>query len=201
MERKWLRVKNLPKLKDYQEAMLKSIQYQMMDSMRQMLHAWNQMRVDDPLLDSVESSLRLLGSAFANVTKLRRENVIRHVAPSMKPLLKDPRAFSSRERERLFGSKFIDITVKEVDDDAKLAKIGRDGGPSYSQNRGNSNRRNGGLSQGAYDSRYNQNNAFNGSYLQSFMVTPLTLLSPPSNIPSQQYVLCLKRWELFAIKK
>jgi hypothetical protein len=107
MERKWLRAKNLPKLKDFQETMLKSIQYQMMDSMRPMLHAWNQMRVDDPLLNSIESSLHLIGSAFANVSKLRRENVIRHVAPSMKPLLKDPRlkdrAFSSRECERLFG--------------------------------------------------------------------------------------------------
>jgi hypothetical protein len=57
MERKWLISKNLPKLKDYQKAMLKSIQYQMMDSMRPMLHAWNKMRVDDPLLNSVESSL------------------------------------------------------------------------------------------------------------------------------------------------
>ena len=163
MERKWLRAKNLPKLKDFQEAMLKSIQYQMMDSMRPMLHAWNQMIVDDPLLNSIESSLRLIGSAFANVSKLRRENVIRHVAPSMKPLLKDPRAFSSRECERLFGSKFIDVMVKEVDDDAKLAKIGRDGGPSHSHNGGNSNRRNGGRSQSSYGSRtpYVQNSGFN----------------------------------------
>ena len=77
MERKWLRAKNLPKLKDFQETMLKSIQYQMIDSMRPMLYAWNQMRVDDPLWNSIESSLRLIGSAFANVSKLRRENVIR----------------------------------------------------------------------------------------------------------------------------
>ncbi|EFX69794.1 hypothetical protein DAPPUDRAFT_113327 [Daphnia pulex] len=153
MERKWLRAKNLPKLKDFQGTMLKSIQYQMMDSMRPMLHAWNQMRVDDPLLNSIESSFRLMGSAFTNVSQLRRENVIRHVAPSMKPLLKDLRAFSSRECERLFGSKFIDVMVKEVDDDAKLAKIGRDGGPSHSQNSGNSNRSNGGRSQSSYGSR------------------------------------------------
>ncbi|KZR97835.1 Uncharacterized protein APZ42_007070, partial [Daphnia magna] len=161
MERKWLRAMNLPKLKDFQETMLKSIQYQMIDSMRPMLHAWNQMRVDDPLLNSVESYLRLMGSAFANVSKLRRENVIRHVVPSMKPLLKDPRAFSSRECERLFGSKFIDVMVKEVDDDAKLAKIGRDGGPSHSQNGGNSNRRNGGRNQSSYVSRDNQSSGFN----------------------------------------
>ncbi|EFX61565.1 hypothetical protein DAPPUDRAFT_338958 [Daphnia pulex] len=162
MERKWLRAKNLPKLKDFQETMLKSIQYQMMDSMRPVLHAWNQMRVDDSLFSlCIASSLRLIGSAFANVSKLRRENVIRHVAPSMKPLLKDPRAFSSRECERLFGSKFIDVMVKEVDDDAKLAKIGRDGGPSHSHNGGNSNRRNGGRSQSSYGSRNVQNSGFN----------------------------------------
>ena len=115
MERKWLKVKNLAKLKDFQESMLKSIQHQMMDSMRPMLHVWNQLK-------AVESSLKLLGSAFANVSKLRRENVIRHVVPSMKPMLKDPRAFSSREYERLLGSKFIDVMVKEVDDHAKLKK-------------------------------------------------------------------------------
>lgn len=34
LERKWLRAKNLPKLKDFQETMLKSIQYWMLDSMR-----------------------------------------------------------------------------------------------------------------------------------------------------------------------
>ncbi|KZR95913.1 Uncharacterized protein APZ42_010032, partial [Daphnia magna] len=82
-------------------------------------------------------------------------------APSMKPLLKDPRAFSSRECERLFGSKFIDVMVKEVDDDAKLAKIGRDGGPSHSQNGGNSNQRNGGRNQSSYVSRNNQSSGFN----------------------------------------
>jgi hypothetical protein len=59
MERKWLKVKNLTKLKDFQESMLKSIQHQMMDSMRPMLHAWNQLK-------AVESSLKLLDSAFAN---------------------------------------------------------------------------------------------------------------------------------------
>lgn len=160
MECKWLRSKNLPKLKDYQETMLKSIQYQMLDSIRPMLHAWNQLRTDDPLFSSLESSLRLLGFAFANVSKLRRENVIRHVATSMKPLLKDPRAFSSREFERLFGSKFIDVMVKEVDDDAKLAKIGRDGGSSSSQSRGNFNRRNGDRNQNSHDGRNNQIGGF-----------------------------------------
>ncbi|XP_045022806.1 uncharacterized protein LOC116918552 [Daphnia magna] len=160
MERKWLRSKNFPKLKDYQETMLKSIQYQMLDSIQPMLHAWNQLRTDDPLFSSLESSLRLLGFAFANVSKLRRENVIRHVATSMNPLLKDPRAFSSREFERLFGSKFIDVMVKEVDDDAKLAKIGRDGGSSSSQSRGNFNRRNGDRNQNSHDGRNNQIGGF-----------------------------------------
>lgn len=67
-------------MKDYQETMFESIQYQMLDSMRPMLHAWNQMRTDDPLLNSLEDFLRLLGLAFASVSKLRRENVIRNAA-------------------------------------------------------------------------------------------------------------------------
>lgn len=64
----------------------------------------------------------MLGFAFANVSQLRRVNVIRHVAPSIKPLLKDPRAFSSREFDRLFGSKFIDVMVKEVEDNVSWQK-------------------------------------------------------------------------------
>lgn len=53
-----------------------------------------------------------------------------NVAPNLSPLLKDPRVFSFRESERLFGDKFIDAMVKEIDTDDKIAKIGRSGGSS-----------------------------------------------------------------------
>ena len=142
--RRWMNAKHLNKLNDFQEKTFKSIQYQMLDAFKPMLHTWNQLSDDSPLLNGVESSLRLLGSAFANVSKLRRANALRNVAPNLAPLLKDPRVFSTRESDRLFGNKFIDTMVKEVDADDKLAKIGRSGGQSNSQwNRGNSSRRNG----------------------------------------------------------
>ena len=92
----------------------------------------------NPLLEGVESSLSLLGAAFANISKLRCSNALRNVAPSLAPMLKDPRVFSTRESEHLFGVKFIDAMIKEVDADAKLAKLGRNGGPSTGQSiRGN----------------------------------------------------------------
>lgn len=72
----------------------------------------------------------MLGAAFVNVSKLRRANVLCNVAPNLSPLLKDPRVFSFRESERLFGDKFIDAMVKEIDTDDKIAKIGRSGGSS-----------------------------------------------------------------------
>jgi hypothetical protein len=97
----------------------------------------------------MESGLRLLGFAFANISKLRRANFMRNVAPNLSPLLKDPRVFSSRESDRLFGGKFIDAMVKEVDTDDKMAKIARGGGASSNQYRsGNSYRRSGDRNQG-----------------------------------------------------
>jgi hypothetical protein len=38
--------------------------------------------------------------------------------------------FSPREISRLFGNKFLDAMVKEVEEEHNLAKIGRAGGPS-----------------------------------------------------------------------
>ena len=101
-------------MNDFQEKSLKSLQYQILDAFKLFLHSWNQLKPDNPLIDSMESGLRLPGSAFANISKLRRANVMRNVAPNLSPLLKDPKVFSSRESERLFGDKFIDAMVKKL---------------------------------------------------------------------------------------
>ena len=148
MARRWMNTKNLSKVNDFQEkSALKSLQYQMMDVFKPFLHSWNQLQPDNPLVDSMESGLLLLGSAFTNISKLRRSNVMRNVASNLSPLLKDPRVFSSRESERLY--KFIDAIVKEVDTDDKMAKIARGGGASSNQHRsGNFYRRNGDRNQG-----------------------------------------------------
>ncbi|KAK4028846.1 hypothetical protein OUZ56_021865 [Daphnia magna] len=55
----------------------------------------NQLLSDSTLLDGVETSLKLLGNAFASVSILRRCNTMRHVNPDLLPLLKDGRSFSS----------------------------------------------------------------------------------------------------------
>lgn len=124
----------------------------MLDAFRPFLHCWNQLKPDNPLTDGIESGPRLLGAAFANVSKLRRVNLLRNVAPNLFPLLKDPHVFSSRESERHFSDKFIDAMVKEIDADDKMAKIGRSCGPPNNQYDEVSYRRNG-----------NRNQSYNGS--------------------------------------
>ncbi|KAK4013537.1 hypothetical protein OUZ56_026091 [Daphnia magna] len=86
--------------------------------LRPLLHSWSLQPSGSPASAGIESALRLLGAAFANVSKLQRANFMRNVASKLAPLLKDPRVFPSREYKRLFGSKFIEAMVKEVEDDA-----------------------------------------------------------------------------------
>ena len=92
------------KLNDFQE--WQSIQFQMLDVFRPLLHVWNQLPPDSFLLNGMEASLKLLGTAFVFVSKLRRGNAMRHVAPNLIPLLKDDRIFYSQEYERLLGEFF-----------------------------------------------------------------------------------------------
>ena len=95
------------KFNDFQEKTFQSVQFQLLDVFRPLLNTWNQLPSDSTLLDGVETSLKLLGNAFASISKLRRSNAMRHVNPDLIPLLKDDRCFSSREYERLFGEKFL----------------------------------------------------------------------------------------------
>ena len=127
------------KLNDFQEKSWQSIQFQMLDVFRPLLNVWNQLPPDSPLLNGMEASLQLLGTAFVSVSKLRRGNAMRHVAPDLIPLLKDDRIFSSREYERLFGEKFLSAMVKDAEDFDKVKKIGRSSGPlnKTSGSRGN----------------------------------------------------------------
>lgn len=102
----------------------------MLDSFRPILRTWNQLPEGSPFLNDVEATLQLLGSAFAGISKFRRSNAMRHVAPELLPLLKDDRMFSSHEYERLFGDKFLTAMVKDADDFEKVKKFaGRSGVP------------------------------------------------------------------------
>lgn len=117
-------------LNDFQEKSWQSVQYQVLDSFRPILRTWNQLPEGSPFLNDVEATLQLLGSAFAGISKFRRSNAMRHVAPELLPLLKDDRMFSSHEYERLFGDKFLTAMVKDADDFEKVKKFaGRSGVP------------------------------------------------------------------------
>ncbi|XP_045022886.1 uncharacterized protein LOC123466808 [Daphnia magna] len=125
-------------LNDFQEKSWQSVQYQMLDSFRPILRTWNQLPEGSPFLNDVEATLQLLGSAFAGISKFRRSNAMRHVAPELLPLLKDDRMFSSHEYECLFGDKFLTAMVKDADDFEKVKKFaGRSGVsiPKRSENR------------------------------------------------------------------
>lgn len=142
-------------LNDFQEKSWQSVQYQVLDSFRPLLRTWNQLPEGSPLLNDVEATLQLLGSAFARISKLRRSNAMRHVALELLPLLKDDRMFSSQEYKRLFGDKFLTAIVKDADDFEKVQKFaGRSGGPipKRSENRSSSGQRGYGYRSG--DNRY-----------------------------------------------
>jgi hypothetical protein len=131
---------------DFVEKSWLSSQYQVLDGMRPLIKIWNSKSPDDPDNKDLESSIQLLSGAFANITKMRRANVLRQVAPRMMSLLDDPSVFSSRQSERLFGYKFLDALLKETEESDKLARLGRVGGPinrsmwSHSSNRGGGHR-------------------------------------------------------------
>jgi hypothetical protein len=70
-----------------------SSQYHVMDAMRPLIHLLINLPDTSPLMGEAESALQLLGGAFAYISKMRRFNVMRQVAPKMTPLLDDPRVF------------------------------------------------------------------------------------------------------------
>jgi hypothetical protein len=81
-------------------------------------------------LDGVETSLKLLGNAFASVSKLRRSNAIGHVNPDLLPLLKDGRSFPHVSTNDC-SEKILEFDVKYADDFDKVKKNGRSGGPFF----------------------------------------------------------------------
>ena len=86
---------------DFIEKAWQSSQYQVLDTMCPLVQAWASLPSDDPSAKAVETTFQLLGGAFANISNMRRANVLRQIAPKMMSFSDDPTAFSSREAERL----------------------------------------------------------------------------------------------------
>jgi hypothetical protein len=56
------------KFNDFQEETFQSVQFQLLDVFRPLLNTWNQLPSDSTLLDGAETSLKLLGNAFASIS-------------------------------------------------------------------------------------------------------------------------------------
>ena len=70
---------------------------------------------------------------FSHLSKMRRSNAMRHIAPNYSTMLIDPLFFSTHDHRYFFGDKFIDALEKEAAADVKLDKIGRAGGQNFSR--------------------------------------------------------------------
>lgn len=60
---------------------------------------------DDSALQIVRTALQLW--AAADITRRRRKNAITNLDPKSDVLLDDPKAFSSKESDKLFGERFL----------------------------------------------------------------------------------------------
>jgi hypothetical protein len=167
MIRKWLRnigdTSDKPKLKDFWEKQLVSVQRELKDVFEPLIYLLNSVPAGNDAEMPLVTATRLLGQVFSHLTQMRRSNVMRHVAPKFSNMVMDPLLFSSRDHRHLFGSRFITALDKEADLDAKMDKIGRYGGHNNSR-RGNYQGRKGDYqSGGGSRGHYNSNNNSNGS--------------------------------------
>lgn len=157
MVRKWLRnigdTSDKPKIKDFWEKNLRSIQRELKDVFEPLIHLLCSVLEGHDAELCIRTATRLLGHVFSHITKMRRSNVIRHVAPKFSNMLVVPLLFSTRDHRYLFGEKFISAMNKEADIDAKMDKIGRLGG-YHSSRRGNAFSRKGDYHSGGGTSNY-----------------------------------------------
>ena len=59
-----------------------------------------------------------------DLTKQRRKHFLWNEPESPPPLLKEDLLFSAEESEKLFGGRFLDAMLKEVEDEAKFNSMG-----------------------------------------------------------------------------
>ena len=127
MIRKWLRnigdTSDKPKLKDFWEKQLVTLQRELKDVFEPLIYLLNSVPAGNHAEMPLVVANRLLGHVFAHMTQMRRTNVMRHVAPKFSNMVDDPMLFSSRDHRHLFGERFITALDKEADLDAKMDKI------------------------------------------------------------------------------
>ena len=81
---------------------------------------WAQLgRNEEDLRYALEAALKLWGSASA---EFRRLSMLKLTDPKFVYLLKDPKFVDESEREFLFGRSFMSKVIREVREDANLAR-------------------------------------------------------------------------------
>lgn len=121
MVRKWLRnigdTSERPKLKDFWEKNLLTLQREIKDVFEPLVYLLNSVPDSNDAHLPPQTAIRLLGHVFAHMTPMRRFNAMRHVAPKFSSMVVDPLLFSSREHRYLFGDIFITALDKEAEMD------------------------------------------------------------------------------------
>lgn len=115
---------------EIREKALKTEQRQILDIARPLLFLWENITkeeniFDQPLVEAIETALRLWGVKFHSATASRRENLLKVSDPKFVSLLSEPSRFKPKQCASLFGRQFIDQMVKEAANDEKLRNIGR----------------------------------------------------------------------------
>ena len=140
------------------EKTLFSLQQSALDAARPLLFLLNEKTLSQSQRQAVKDAIRLWGNLVFEMTRERRQNILRQTHPSFKYLLRDQENFSKEEYKSLFGRKFIKSMVEAADDAKKLADL-----PSTSDGRrsgdnskwGGQHNNNTRQSSGGYNSRLN----------------------------------------------
>jgi hypothetical protein len=96
-----------------------SAQFKILDLAKPLVGLWKSLQ-GDPRVTMVEDVLKLWGVSFHELTKRRRYSMLRLTDSLYTPLLADPTSFAEGEEDKLFGKHFMEVLIRETDEDNKL---------------------------------------------------------------------------------
>ena len=104
------------------ELTLNSIQFKLLDIVKPPLFLSTVTPADEnnSINKAVSAALKLWTVAFRDISKHRRKNILSRTDPDFVGLLKDPRNFSSRETNKLFGGKFMSEMAKDAAEEKRM---------------------------------------------------------------------------------
>ena len=87
-----------------------------------MLYLYSRAATDenDPIAKAISVLLKLWAIAFRDISKHRRMNILARTDPDFINLLKDPRNFSPKELNKLFGRKFVKEMSADAADETRM---------------------------------------------------------------------------------